>query len=231
MNKVTEDTVPCLLSVMGPKTYGLLRTLMAPDKPKDKTIEQIYAILKDHLSPKPLTIAERFRFYKRDQKAGESVSDFITVIKRLAETCEFGDFLNTALRDKFVFGIANETIQKKLLTESNLTFQKGQNMAVAMDIAIRDSQELAQSRTTSVHKVSSGERPTKQKTSPSKQQAYKNHKKCFRCGSEKHNPEKCFFKDKTCFKCDKKGHTKVMCKEKRKRNYIKLIRIVIVIVL
>ena len=43
INKVTDgDLVPCLLSVVGPKTYGLLRTLIAPDKPKDKSV----AILK-----------------------------------------------------------------------------------------------------------------------------------------------------------------------------------------
>ena len=93
--------MPCLLSVIGPKTYGLLRTLVAPEKPKDKNAKEIYQTLQEHLAPTPLTIAERFRFYKRDQQQGESIADYTTVIKKLAETCDFGDFLHIALRDKF----------------------------------------------------------------------------------------------------------------------------------
>ena len=217
MNKIkAEDTVACILSVMGAKTYGLLRTLVSPDKPKDKSIAQINEVLQNHLSPKPLIIAERFRFYKRDQKHGESVSDYITVIKRLAETCDFGAFLNFALRDKLVCGLRNENIQKRLLTESALTFPKGQNIAVSMEIAAKDSQELAQSRSStaaeSVNKLSGGgrrgERPKRQfqqKTTSSR---------CFRCNSDKHGPDKCYFKEKECYKCHKKGHAKVVCRAK-----------------
>jgi len=42
VNKIgRDDTVPCLLSVMGPKTYGLLRTLVATTKPKDKSADEL----------------------------------------------------------------------------------------------------------------------------------------------------------------------------------------------
>ena len=68
--------VACLLSTIGPKGYSLLRTLVAPAKPKDKTFQQLTEALQANLSPKPLFIAERFRFYKRDQSSGESVSQY-----------------------------------------------------------------------------------------------------------------------------------------------------------
>ena len=48
--------VPVLLSVIGGKTYDLLRNL-SPTDPKDKTFAQLVELLKGHFEPKPLVIA------------------------------------------------------------------------------------------------------------------------------------------------------------------------------
>ena len=78
VNEIAEEFFfAALLSLMAPKTYGL--------------------------SPKPLLIAERFRFHKRDQIPGESVNQFMTTSRKLTEFCEFGNFLNKALRDRFAY--------------------------------------------------------------------------------------------------------------------------------
>ncbi len=60
--------VALLVTVMGSKVYGLLRSLLAPTKPADKKFEKLVKVMKDHLKPKPLVIAERFKFHKRSQK-------------------------------------------------------------------------------------------------------------------------------------------------------------------
>ena len=78
---------------------------------------------KTHYSPKPLIIAERFRFHKRNQEEGESISQFVAVLKQLSEHCEFEHFLNDTIRDRLVCGMRSGAIQKRLLTESNLTLQ------------------------------------------------------------------------------------------------------------
>ena len=71
-NGVEQDLkVPSLLSVIGVKTYTLLRNLSAPVKPAQRSFKEIVELLQKHLSPKPLMIAERFRFHKRDQLPGE----------------------------------------------------------------------------------------------------------------------------------------------------------------
>ena len=64
-NDITNDKrVAVFISIMGAKTYGLLKSLLAPDKPTLKTFEDLTKVLKQHLSPAPLAIAERFRFHK-----------------------------------------------------------------------------------------------------------------------------------------------------------------------
>ena len=98
-----------------------LWSLTAPTLPQDKSYADLQQILKNHFQPKPLVIAERYRFYQRTQAAGESVLDFLADLRRLAITCEFGNFLDEALRDRFVCGLKAEGIPKRLFTEPDLT--------------------------------------------------------------------------------------------------------------
>ena len=48
-NDVAEDKhVPVLLSVIGGRTYELLRTLTAPQRPAEKTFAELCEILENH---------------------------------------------------------------------------------------------------------------------------------------------------------------------------------------
>ena len=51
-NRVEDDKkVPTMLSLIGSRTYGLLRSLVAPTKPSTKSYADLCKTLKDHLSP------------------------------------------------------------------------------------------------------------------------------------------------------------------------------------
>ena len=67
-----------------------------------------YAVLIDHYKPKPPVIGQRFIFHQRVQMPGESVNDFLVELRRLARTCDFNQFLEEALRDRLVCGLANK---------------------------------------------------------------------------------------------------------------------------
>ncbi|GFO15532.1 polyprotein [Plakobranchus ocellatus] len=113
----------CLLSALGPKVYGTLRSLTAPALPSTKSYAELCTILTAHYCPKPLEIMERFKFHKRNQNSSESISEFCTAIKKLSEHCNFGETLKMALRDRFVCGLRDVNIQKRLLQEQNLTLK------------------------------------------------------------------------------------------------------------
>ena len=78
-------------------------------------MEKIKEVLMEHLKPKPPVIAERFTFHKWDQLPGEPVNEFVIQLQRLARTCDFGAFLDEALRDRLVCGLQNSGTQKKLI--------------------------------------------------------------------------------------------------------------------
>ena len=200
-----EKRVPCLLSLIGSQTYGLLRSLTAPHKPSEKSYANIVEILSAHLSPKPLVIAERFRFHKRDQREGETISIFVADIRKLSRHCEFGEALDSSLRDRLVCGLRNESIQKRLLSERDLTFTRAIDIAVAMETAAKDASELQNQRRmeTEIHKLGFGKTSSRMPI----------NKNCHRCNG-KHDPSECRFKEAICHNCSKRGHIRNACKSK-----------------
>ena len=84
-NTIAEERkVTVFLSTVGPKTYGHLRNLVAPSKPQDKSMLELTAVLKKHFKPKPIVIAERFYFHRRNQAVGEGIAEYVAELRRLA---------------------------------------------------------------------------------------------------------------------------------------------------
>lgn len=114
---------------------------LANEKASTKSFEELIDHLNRHLNPKPLVIAERSRFHKRDQKQGETIIQYIAGLRNLRIHCNFGDYLGDALRYRFVCGLRNEKIQKILISK-DLTLGKAVKTAVAMETATYDAIEL-----------------------------------------------------------------------------------------
>jgi len=97
-----------LLSTIGSKPYGVLRSLAVPKILKELKYAKVVKMLQDHNKPAPLIIAERYRFHQCSQDVGESIADYVTELQCLATKCKFEDttdFLEDSLRDHFVFGL------------------------------------------------------------------------------------------------------------------------------
>ncbi len=79
-----------VLSGVGVSTYSLLRSLLCPEKPGDKTYNELVSVLKSHYNPKPSEIVQRFKLNSRTRKDGETVADYVAELKKLAQHCEYG---------------------------------------------------------------------------------------------------------------------------------------------
>ena len=61
-------------------------------------------------------IYERARFNRRNQKEGETAEQYILVLYRLAENCNYGDFKEEIILDRLVVGIRDEALSQQLQT-------------------------------------------------------------------------------------------------------------------
>ena len=222
---VANKRVAVLLTVVGAENYGILRSLVAPDRPRTKTYAQLVKALKDHFEPKPIVIAERFKFYRRNQNTTETVLEYAAELRRLAITCDFGTFLDEALRDRFVCGLKSEQVQKGLLAEEGLTMARALELAQAKEAASREAKDFKGTQSTAISKLSSGSKrgPTQRTTSG--QQS--GQQPCHRCGRTGHTGQSCKFKESKCHKCHNKGHIAAVCRSSKKRSSKKVVKRVI----
>ena len=131
----------------------------------------------------------------------------------MARYCDFGGNLDIFLRNRFICGLKNEAVIKKLLQEKDLDLPKAIAIATAIEIASRDAAELGKGSTTAapVHSIRK-QRPLP-KTSPSP-----SPDKCFRCGRMGHTPQNCKCKEIDCLQCGKRGHIARACPAKQQQQ-------------
>ena len=133
------------------------------------------------------------------------MAQFLTELRKLAEHCEFGNYLDEALRDRLICGLWNEATQHRLLAEAGLTLATAYEISQSMEAARRQAGEL---------RSSSYPQDLKYVAVPQAGGKWP----CFRCGKTNHSPEKCYYKDQKCRACGKRGHIAKMCRQGRDRE-------------
>ena len=216
----TNDVKPdqqasALLALIGASTYRILKDLLAPAKPSTKTYAELVTALRDHFSPPTLTLAERFQFGIRNQKVGESITEFATALRALTAKCEFGTFLDDALSLRFVCGMRDKSTQKRLLLLKNPTFKEVLDTAVKCESADRHMEIMHDSTQEGSVLQFRGKPPNNNRENYRFKRKPKNNA-CFRCGRRNHTPDKCYFIDEKCRDCGEKGHIAKMCPKKAK---------------
>ncbi|UYV83409.1 K02A2.6-like [Cordylochernes scorpioides] len=201
--------VVVILAVLHPSNYWTTNETSSdngrkPENPLETEWEEVVTSIKKYFDPTPNIIVQRFKFTKRLQMPNETISEFITALKKIVEKCEFPD-LEDRLRDTLVCGILNEELQSMLLMNSMLTFKVAQEMALAHEAAVKNVAEIKDGKPREEMNVMG--RAVKVRLRDEKKIL-----KCFRCGNTNHREEQCFFKDKRCFKCQKLGHISRVCK-------------------
>ena len=99
------------LTVIGKDAYRVAQTLCSPKSPSDYTYTELVGILKKHYTPVKLQIDESFKFRRCAQNDNESISEFVSRLRKCASTCNYETFLERALKEQFTVGLRNKETQ------------------------------------------------------------------------------------------------------------------------
>lgn len=210
-----------LLANCGPATYKLIRSLLPAASVSTTPYNDLVKLVKDYYEPKPSAIVQRFKFNTRSRNSGETIATYVAALRELAEHCSYGDTLSEMLRDRLVCGVQHEGIQRKLLSEKDLTYDKAYTLAQAIEAAERDSKNLKTMDKSSL--ILPGKQVLYQQAkahfdkSPAPSQ--RRNITCYRCGGP-HLAPACTLKyeDVECSYCKKKGHLVKVCKAKAQQQ-------------
>jgi hypothetical protein len=219
-NSITDEGLKraTFLSTIGGAGYKLLRSLVGSEV-KSRNFDDLVKVLQDHVRPQANMIAQRFHFFKRDRKTGESMNEYVAELRHLSEHCVFGDQLNDYLHDRFVCGLNSQAIQQKLLSAKDLKLDSALDIARSCEAASRDSKLIGAAMPSGSHEVHAvGGVHNAECEEVHRLGHFSNHAKsnstreCYRCGKPDHLANECPYKGYNCRKCGKVGHMKKTCR-------------------
>ena len=191
--------------------FQLLRSLVPDGKldAADVTYASLCKLLKSHFTKKQSVMVHRFNFNTRVRKSSESIAEYIAALRELARNCNFGttEILEEMLRDRLVCGVNHQGMQRKLLSEGDISYADALVLAQSIEAAEDDIKLLGRSAP-SPQVVNFTQRRDKFQfpsppTSPT----------CYRCG-EPHLAPACPHIKKVCMYCNKIGHLAKVCRTK-----------------
>ena len=233
-NRVTDSKQKkaVLLTNLPTETYQLPKDLMAPILLREDslTYDTIVERLQKQLKPQKSVLVTRYEFDNRARNAGETVSQYVAVLKHLATDCKFNDAMRLKrLRDRLVSGIRDKRMMSELLKLKleELTY----DIAVEKCIAIKESYKavealqggkesnpvdlLFKSRSSKKPKPKKEVKPSEKKGFPSPKEP--GDQSCYRCLGN-HDHKSCPFKKEKCHHSNKTGHIVRACKSKKRET-------------
>ena len=151
---------------------------------------------------------ERLLFNQRNQKEGQRIDNYVSELKPLSLTCDFGDLRDLLIRDRIVGGVLSDELRGELLKKPDLTLQKAHDYCRTFETA-----ELQKYKFSTPADAGTEHSIGLQPVNKLNEQDKKPPHSCKFCGY-KHpftKPSHCPAFGKLCLKCKQKGHFAQVC--------------------
>lgn len=221
-DKSTEIRTATLLACIGIEAFQLIQTLDFAEENHRTDIDRVIARLDTHFIGEVNETFERFKFNQRIQDSNETIDNYVSALRILIQSCNFGTLENSLLRDRIVIGVRDDATRKKLLQMRTLDLKQTIDICRASEASTRQVREMKPSE--EVHKVqhvprkqgSIRDAKAEKGRSKSRDQRFSSGKKsCKFCGREHDfKKELCKAYGQTCRKCNKPNHFASVCKSR-----------------
>lgn len=194
--------------LLGERGRELLTTLESGSTSARRTVSSMMALFDEHCNPKLNETVERYRFFVRNQGQDENIDKYVTDLRVLASTCNFGDIKDSLIRDRIVCGTNSSAMRERLLREENLTLDKCMQICRAAELSRENSKTIQGKIVEEIHAIRKTPRRDR-----------KDEINCNFCGNlHEKNKNKCPAYGKKCKKCGKENHFAAKCKSKLEKS-------------
>ena len=204
-NQVREAT---FITCIGSDALEVYNSLPFESDEDKMIMSKVLELMEKHCIGQTNVIYERYCFNNRNQETEESFDAYLTALKALAKTCNFGSLKDELIRDRIVYGIRDTGTRKKLLQEAGLTLQRCIDTCRSAETTA--TQMKAMSGKEDVNTLS---QRTKQ-GSRGKNKSRPKFVECKYCGRKHERSRgKCVAFGKECTKCGKANHLAKVCRQ------------------
>ena len=117
-NLCDQNCVSLLYLSIGTEGRRLLTQKFLHDNIYDLTTLKLWEMMEiAFIRPRNITF-DRYLFFSRKQKKGETVEQFYSILKELAENCDFENREEAIIRDIFITNMLDDDIQRELLRDT-----------------------------------------------------------------------------------------------------------------
>ncbi|XP_062716386.1 uncharacterized protein K02A2.6-like isoform X1 [Aedes albopictus] len=141
-NVPDERKKDLFMTFAGMATFEELKLLYPSTDLKTLSYAEITKKLKERFDKVDNELVSRYKFRCRKQGPSESNENFILAVRLLAESCDFGQFRDTAIRDQLLFGLSDRKLQKRLLSEDELTLKTAERIIKSSEIAVNQADAI-----------------------------------------------------------------------------------------
>ena len=115
--------VATFITCVGDDAIEIYNALPFEQEEDKQNMSKVLELMERHCIGQTNVIYERYCFNNRNQESGELFDCYLTALKALAKTCNFGALTDELIRDRIVCGIRDVGTRKRLLQEAKLTMR------------------------------------------------------------------------------------------------------------
>ena len=134
-----EKKAALLLTSVASNVFERMQQDSSPKLLTDLSFEEVQQLLLKLYKPTQNFRTNRFVFHRTTQQQGQTVKEYIEQIKKIANSCKFGNYLGEALTDQIIFGINDNNLRKRLLSIDELDLDKAISVAIQHESTEKDS--------------------------------------------------------------------------------------------
>ena len=234
--KSEKQQCAVLKHVIGADAAAISKTFSFTEEEEDD-LEVLLNKYDDYFEPIRNITVERYKFNKRIQHQGESFDAFLTDLRQLVKTCDYGDLTESLIKDRVVIGIFDDCLRERLLRQKDLTLKTAAEMCRSFELSKVQLKEMSSAVNVNVvsnrgnkheEKWRSSDNRSSRKGYRQRSQSRKRNwkqdnkqqnnfkSKCKNCGGDhERKPQACPAFGRTCYKCHRSNHFGRVCFSKK----------------